>query len=150
MAPACFQIGDRVLVTSLKRTGTVTEVLRDDSFRVALGSFTIVVSLKELEVSLPSERSRDKTKIEIRAASKGLKVPKVLDLHGMTVADAVSRLEAWLNSCILAGHGNVKVVHGLGTGRVQHATHEVLRRYSAVRAFRVNDLNPGETDVFLA
>jgi DNA mismatch repair protein MutS2 len=150
MAPARFQIGDRVLIRSLKRAGTVAEVLRDDSFRVALGSLTIVVSARELELPPPSETSQDKTKIEIRAASRGLTVPKVLDLHGMTVADAVSRLEAWLNSCILAGHGNVKVVHGLGTGRVQHATHEVLRRYSAVRAFRINDLNPGETDVFLA
>lgn len=144
-----FQVGDRVIVTPLARAGVVIEALRGDSFKVALGSLTIVVSGRELELSISSERPKDAGKVEVRSASKGIKVPVMIDLHGMTVAEAVSRLETWLNACILARHGNVKIVHGLGTGRVQHAAHEVLARYSAVRAFRINDLNPGETDVFL-
>jgi len=149
MSERRYQPGDRVRVLSLGKTGEVVEALRQESCRIAFGSLTMVVSSRDLQLEDTPARSNERQRVKVIAASKAARVGTTLDLHGMTVAEAVTQLESWLNACILARHGNVKVIHGLGTGRVQRAVHEVLQRYSAIRAFRINDLNPGETDVFL-
>lgn len=149
MSQRRYQPGDRVRVLSLGKVGEVVEELRQESCRIAFGSLTMVVSTRDLQLEETPPRSNAPQRVKVQVTSTGARVGTTLDLHGMTVAEAVAQLESWLNACILAGHGNVKVIHGLGTGRVQRAVHEVLQRYSAIRAFRINDLNPGETDVFL-
>jgi DNA mismatch repair protein MutS2 len=90
------------------------------------------------------------TKGRIRKTHTGARpIRSSIDLHGLTVDQASRALEEWLNQMILSDAKQGKVIHGLGTGRVQRATHEILARYSAVRAFRINDANPGQTDVYL-
>jgi dsDNA-specific endonuclease/ATPase MutS2 len=84
---------------------------------------------------------------EIVRSSKR-KPPAAVDLHGLCVDDACRKLEDWLNQMILARMWHGKVIHGLGTGKLQLATHEVLSRYQAVRAFKINQFNRGETDVY--
>jgi DNA mismatch repair protein MutS2 len=143
-----FHVGDTVLVKSLKKTGQISECLRGNTYRVHVGSISVVASETDLESTTSSSPSNSKS-VTFPMLSKSDRVPLTLDLHGLTVDEAVRKLENWLNECIVAGHGAVKIVHGLGTGRVQRATHETLQRYSAVRAFRINDLNPGETDVYI-
>jgi DNA mismatch repair protein MutS2 len=143
-----LQVGDPVVVKSLKKRGHISECLRGDTYRVHVGSLSIVVARSDLEAATTSPSSALKT-VTYPTRPKSARVPTTIDLHGLTVEDAVRELESWLNECIIAGHGTVKVVHGLGTGRVQRAAHETLQRYAAVRAFRLNDLNPGETDVYI-
>jgi DNA mismatch repair protein MutS2 len=58
-------------------------------------------------------------------------------------------LDSWLDAVILSDLYHVKVVHGLGTGRVQRAVHERLQNFKAVRRFAINQHNAGETDVYL-
>lgn len=143
-----FQVGDLVLVRSLKRTGRIVERLGQSSYRVSLGSLTI--KLAEAEIEAVAENA---TKAPITLISpvnkRRTSVHSSLDLHGLTVDAAVRRLESWLNDAIVAGLSQVRVVHGLGSGRLLEATHETLKRYSAVRAFRINDANPGVTDVYI-
>jgi DNA mismatch repair protein MutS2 len=148
MAAGSFAIGDAVFVVSLKKAGLVTEVLRGDSYRVTVGSLSMVVTRGDL-TEAPSSKECASERVSFPRIPKGSRVSTTIDLHGLTVDEAVRKLESWLNECIIAGHGAVKVVHGLGSGKVQRAAHETLQRYSAVRAFRINDLNPGETDVYI-
>ncbi len=142
------KVGDAVHVKSLKRVGHITECLRGETYRVQVGSLTMVVSSSDLE-NAPAPNSTSSKAVTFPTLPRSARVPTTIDLHGLSVEDAVRKLESWLNECIIAGHGAVKVVHGLGTGRVQRAAHETLQRYAAVRAFRLNDLNPGETDVYI-
>jgi DNA mismatch repair protein MutS2 len=58
-------------------------------------------------------------------------------------------MDAWLDKVILSDLSRVKVLHGLGTGRVLAAVHARLRELKAVRNFKINERNPGETDVYL-
>jgi DNA mismatch repair protein MutS2 len=148
MSARAFSVGDTVLVVSLKKVGQVSELLRSGVYRVSIGSLSMVVAESDLRPHSAPQREGKKI-ISFPDSRKGPKVSPTIDLHGLTVEDAVRKLESWLNDSILAGHGSLKVIHGLGSGRVQRATHETLQRYSAVRAFRINDLNPGETDVHL-
>jgi DNA mismatch repair protein MutS2 len=72
-----------------------------------------------------------------------------LDLHGMTVDEALSALESFLNEAILAGHAEVRVIHGRSGGRLKAAVHRRLKQVSSVRGFRIDPANPGLTIVAL-
>ena len=71
-----------------------------------------------------------------------------LDLHGMTVEDAIAALDAFLNDALLAGHASVQVIHGRSGGRLKGAVHARLKQLSAVRTFRLDPTNAGVTIVF--
>jgi DNA mismatch repair protein MutS2 len=147
MAIPVFQVGDPVTIRTLKKSGIVVEQLGSGSYRVAVGSLIYKASQADLERAV-AQKPKDQGGVVATTARRS-SVASSLDLHGLTVAEAVSKLEIWLNDAIVSGHKQVKVIHGLGSGRVQQATHEALSRYPAVRAFRVNDANPGVTDVYI-
>lgn len=148
-----FKIGDTVLVGSLNTVGTVSAVLSGQSYRVSVGSMQITVRARELNASpLPARHGAapsEKHKSGAFPTSRKEKVSSTIDLHGLTVDGACRALEAWLNALIMSGTRQGKVIHGLGSGKVQRATHQTLARYAAVRAFKINPVNPGETDVYL-
>ncbi len=56
------------------------------------------------------------------------KIPEI-DLHGLTVAEASPILESFLNEQFMAGEGVVKVICGIGTGRLMLGIKEVLELY---------------------
>lgn len=143
-----FVEGDSVTVLSLKRDGIVDEVLGDGKYRVALGSMKVTCSADELAQATPRAPKPRLTEQKVVIKNQP-KPPETLDLHGCTVDEAIRKLDSWLDSVVLSDLYHVKVVHGLGTGRVQWAVHEHLRGIKAVRHFKVNDWNPGETDIYL-
>lgn len=142
------QEGDAVTVASLRKRGVVEKVFADGKVRVAVGSLSIVCSVDQVS---PAERARAEPPVKAKLlAQPSARPPTRLDLHGMTVGEATRAVEEYLNRVILSGGAQAKITHGFGTGRVQAAVHELLGRLPVVRAFRLNDRNPGETDVFLA
>jgi len=149
-----YTVGDTVTVHALNATGQIIHVLSPGVYRVAVRSLNITVKGVEISpASSQSDTSQTNTSQSMRGvkviAKKSSRVPQTIDLHGLTVDDACRALEQWLNTMIVSGAKQGKVIHGLGSGKVQRATHETLSRYTAVRAYRLNDLNPGETDVYL-
>jgi DNA mismatch repair protein MutS2 len=72
-----------------------------------------------------------------------------VDLHGLTVDDALARAERTLNDALLAGSHELRLIHGKGGGRIRASLHRRLREIPAVRAFRLDPANPGVTIVSL-
>ena len=144
-----FKVGDSVYVASVKRSGVVAEDLGKGRYRVAVGSLAITVNAHEISPTTLKAPKRE-PEVERYIAAKGRpKPPATLDLHGLVVDEAIRKLEKWLDTVVLSDLSQVKVIHGLGTGRVQGAVHEFLRAQKVVRHFKVNDWNPGETDIYL-
>lgn len=83
--------------------------------------------------------------------NKGVKVKAAseLDLHGCTVAEALEMLDNWLSRSAVSGCENLKVVHGIGTGKLKAAVHKRLSELKVVRNFKISLNNPGATDVYL-
>jgi DNA mismatch repair protein MutS2 len=71
-------------------------------------------------------------------------------LHGKTVDEAIEAVDVWVNDVLLAGHGEARVIHGRGGGRLKAALHQYLRDLGAVASFRVDTRNPGVTIVTFA
>lgn len=144
-----FSLGDAVTVHALNADGRIVEVLSPGVYRVAVRSLNITVKGTEISPAAARATTVESVRWSAAVTKKPQRPHTSIDLHGLTVDDACHALEQWLNSMIVSGAKQGKVIHGLGSGKVQRATHETLSRYSAVRAFRLNDLNPGETDVYL-
>jgi DNA mismatch repair protein MutS2 len=72
-----------------------------------------------------------------------------IDLHGLTVAEALSRVERALDDALLADRSELRVIHGRGSGRIRSALHRLLKEIAAVKAFRIDPDNEGVTVVYL-
>jgi DNA mismatch repair protein MutS2 len=70
-----------------------------------------------------------------------------VDLHGMRVDEALSRIDDALDAALLAGLSELRFVHGRSGGRIRGALHKRLRAISTVRSFRLDPRNPGVTIV---
>ncbi len=143
--------GSQVTVLALKKRGVVLRCLRGESYVVAVGQLSMTVKRDGLELyttgkTQPSNSNQPGRHQSIRPRPRGV---RVLDLHGYTVVNAISTLESWLNSAILDGYTQLQVIHGLGSGKIQRAVHATLSQYQVVRAFAINQRNPGATDIFI-
>lgn len=143
-----FREGDTVTVIALKKHGVISELLGSGRYRVVVGSLHLTCSAKELTPSQPAAPAPRLTEQKVLIKNQP-RPAQTLDLHGLTVDEAIRKLDQWLDSVVLSDLYQVKVVHGLGTGRVQAAVHQHLRSIKAVRNFKINEWNAGETDIYL-
>ncbi|HVA39647.1 MAG TPA: Smr/MutS family protein, partial [Candidatus Binataceae bacterium] len=112
---------------------------------VALGPGRAVVSRGGLRIEVAPERLR---RAQSRAAERA--VPKVtvsagpgpdggdseLNLIGMRTADALRRLEEFLDQAYLTNRAEVRIVHGIGSGALKKAVHEYLSDSPYCAGFR--------------
>jgi DNA mismatch repair protein MutS2 len=63
-------------------------------------------------------------------------VPSVLNIVGLRVDEALSRLEPFLNHAFLSGLEEVTVIHGIGTGALLKAVRNYLAGHSLVNRYR--------------
>jgi DNA mismatch repair protein MutS2 len=147
MSESRFREGDFVIVNKLRRPGVVVELLGHKTYRIAFAGITILCKEAGLSPSSDAPAPKEPTPPHLQVRSP--KPPAALDLHGLTVDEATRKLEVWLSKVIMAGVTQVTIVHGIGSGRLQSATHALLKRIPAIRAFRVSESNPGETRVYL-
>ena len=68
-----------------------------------------------------------------------------LDLHAMTVDEAIPLVQEYLNDAFMAGLKEVRVVHGKGTGILRQAVMRELKKHPLVKAFRSGGRFEGST-----
>ena len=147
-----FAPGDEVHVAALGK-GIVREVRNAGRYLVEVKGRSIVVA--EAELTILSERPRrgppgaHASQTSVSNAPARSHAAIALDLHGMTVEEAVPALDAFLNDALLAGHAEVRVIHGRSGRRLKTAVHTRLKQMHVVRAFRLDPVNTGVTIVVL-
>ena len=70
-----------------------------------------------------------------------------INVIGMTVHEALPDVEAFIDSAVLANLEEVRIVHGIGTGKLRAGIHEFLRGHKNVEEFRFGKYGEGETGV---
>jgi len=73
------------------------------------------------------------------------KVYPELDLHALTVDEAIPLLEQYLNSAFMSGCTTVRIIHGKGTGKLRQAVNKELRKHPLVKTFRLGGYGEGQT-----
>ena len=146
-----FAPGDEVHVAALGK-GIVREVRNGGRYLVELKGRSFVALESQLTAVAQGKRRNERAKSSpdnVADSPTRSHVSTSLDLHGMTVEEAVAALDAFLSDALLAGHADVHVIHGRSGGRVKAAVHARLKQLAVARAYRVDPANEGVTIVSL-
>jgi DNA mismatch repair protein MutS2 len=146
-----FAPGDEVHVAALGK-GIVREVRNGGRYLVELkGRAVVAVESQLTAVDQKKRRHRVEDPLQARVGESPTRAHGAtsLDLHGMIVEEAVAALDGFLNDALLAGHAEVRVIHGRSGGRLKAAVHARLKQLAVARAFRVDPANAGVTIVTL-
>ena len=136
--------------------GVVREVRNSGRLMVDVQGRAMVVRESEISV-LDTGRKRSRARPTASAGkSEGTRPARMarsaaaeVDLHGLTVDEALDRAQHALNEALLADLGELRLIHGRSGGRIRAALHRRLRETSSVRRFRLDPRNEGVTIVSL-
>lgn len=69
-----------------------------------------------------------------------------VDLHRLTVEEALPKLDKYLYDAFMAGLYQVRVVHGKGTGTLREAVRRQLAQHPLVQSYRPGGYGEGGAD----
>ena len=124
-----FNIGDKVRIVSLSKTGEVVSVNKS-KYGVNIGNLTLNVDIGDLERCAVS--SKKAAKVTISSGVKAKRISPELNLIGKRVEEALMELEAYLDKAKVMKLPSVRIIHGYGTGRLQKAVHEYLKKLNNI------------------
>jgi DNA mismatch repair protein MutS2 len=151
-----FQVGDEVRVRGFNMMGRLTTLAEgSDTVRVEIGNKTLTVSVTELEhlegssphsllpeAAVPQRKSRE-------VSSATVPLSPELRLLGYTVAEALPVVEKYLDQAFVQKLPRLRIIHGVGSGRLREAITALLGRHPLVRRFQAGDMSGGTTIVEL-
>jgi len=139
------KVGDGVYVRSLGHNGVVVQVVpKQGKARVRAGSIELDVLLADLSTPRKTGASRlQKPAREVWKVDAVEGEERELKLIGLRVEEALDLLEPFLNHASLGGVRELRIIHGLGTGRLRAAVREYLARHPLVEGYRAGEPHEG-------
>lgn len=145
-----LKAGDRIHVPRLRGSGRVVELL-DGGKKVVveIEGLRFTVATRELETAAPAETAPEESTVKVSRPRVAGRTPNEIVLIGSRVDEALDRLDIFLSQAMLANLGEVRVVHGFGTGQLRRGIHEWLRTQRSVARFRLgkHEEDPGGAGV---
>lgn len=142
-------VGDAVIIRNIGE-GEITEIKGDTIF-VKSGMLKTRVKLSDIMLVEKKKKEVSKHRSLYRTSSRAdADVKTELDLRGMTVDEALGKLEIFIDKCILNGMSEVRIIHGKGTGALRTAVQEELKRHPNIGEYRLGGLGEGDTGVTIA
>ena len=136
-------VGDKVKVLSYGQTGTITKKLSEHEYEVQIGIIKSKVTDRDVE---KISNSQQKAKQSVRATSGTLRrnnAHSELDLRGQRYDEAMTNLDRYIDSILLAGLDYVTIIHGIGTGAIRKGVWQYLRSSNHVKSFNYAPANEG-------
>lgn len=153
-----YPIGAQVRVTTIGKVGRVVAAARGGRYRVLVGNVEIPCREEELEAPAAEGKRRKAPPPAPPPVVSKSHSPRpseadrsrlgAIDLHGATVEEALRAVEARIDEAILAGLDHLDVIHGIGTGKVRHAVHQLLGGIGSVQHYELMPDNRGVTRVY--
>ncbi len=129
--------GDRVRVAGVAEQGVVEGLVGRGRAEVTIRGKRLTVPVADLTPAAggpppPGPRPRrPPAGVRLQAADKEGSAAEII-LIGVTVEEGLDRLDKFLDDAYLAGHAQVRVVHGHGTGRLRAAVRAMLKGHPHV------------------
>ncbi len=149
-----FKIGTYVRVLNMNLIGTVTATApAKNEVTVQVGSMTTKTKINNLEIldnyTDISEKSapkgaRGSGRLKM---SKSASISSEINLLGLTVDEAIARLDKYLDDAYIAKIPQVRIVHGKGTGALRNGVTAYLKGISYIKAFRLGEIGEGDAGV---
>lgn len=146
--PKNLKPGDSVLIVNLNQKGTVvTPPNKDGEALVQAGIMKINVHVSNLRVVDEQKSEIKKSGIGEIGVLKAKSISTEIDLRGYNLDEALESIDKYLDDAIIAGLGEVSIIHGKGTGILRNGIHKHLRSNSRIKSFRLGKYGEGESGV---
>lgn len=134
-----IQPGDYVRIEALNNHGEVVSIAKNKA-QVLVNGRKVSAPLSGLTLMKrpkPAKTIRKPHKDRVFKA-----FPMELNLIGMRVEAGISQLDHYLDQAVYHHVKNVRIIHGMGTGRLRNAVWDDLRHHPAVKTFSAG--GPGD------
>ncbi len=138
--------GDIVFIRTIGHDASIIKINRKDNcLRVRAGSIEMEVPLSEVGFKKDLFAEVEKGGIQVERLDEA--VPSEINIVGLRVDEALSRLEPFLNHASLAGFSEITIIHGVGAGILSRAVREYLTGHPLVKNFRSGTQTEGGAGV---
>ena len=150
-----FKVGTHVRVLSMNLIGTVTAPPSPKGeITVQMGSLSTKTKINNLEILVGYKDPEEAKKAPKGAGGSGkIKMSKAasisheINLLGLTVDEAVAKLDKYLDDAYISRIPQVRTVHGKGTGALRNGVTAYLRGVPYIKSFRLGEIGEGDTGV---
>ncbi|MBT1700823.1 Smr/MutS family protein, partial [Fulvivirgaceae bacterium PWU4] len=126
--------GDRVRIIGQEGSGVVLSV-KGKTASIQFGELKSMVDISKLEkitAAVEKEISKRLRSVGININEKQAHFNSTLDVRGKRVEEVVPLLDQFMDTAILLGQGEVRILHGKGEGVLRKVIREQLRKYKEV------------------
>lgn len=134
-----FKVDDYVMIISLQRRGKIVRKNKED-YVVDLAGMSVSVKGSDLEHTKKVQETKNPS-MSVRVGN--VAVPLELNLIGLRVMEALPILEKYLDDALALRYDSVRVVHGLGSGKLREAVHKVLDTKKYIVSYRLGGEGEG-------
>ncbi|MBQ1914015.1 MAG: endonuclease MutS2 [Selenomonadaceae bacterium] len=140
--------GDIVYVTKLDQRGTVLSV-RGKELEVQIGSLKTVIGASACRFvgKAPKEEktATEKSRQAGMSLQKTATIQREIDVRGLMVNEAEMVVGKFLDDAVMAGLGQVLIIHGKGTGALRKGLQDYLKHHRNVLRYAFADITEGGT-----
>lgn len=127
--------GDRVRISGQQGSGIVLSLKGKNAY-VQFGELKSIVSVTKLEKIIGGQVEQEATSrvrsVGINIHEKQAHFNNTLDVRGKRVEEVVPLLDQFMDTAILLGQGDVRILHGKGEGVLRKVIREQLRKFKQV------------------
>lgn len=157
--PDKLKVGDKVFAKNIGQEGVVQNVRANKGeAEILCGNIRLRSKISDLSLVLESKPNTAKKpkwqvkkegeKVQVKRTLNTKRAPALeLNVIGMTVHEALPEVEAFLDAAVLSNLEEVRIIHGMGTGKLRAGIHEFLRTQRNVAEYRLGKYGEGDTGV---
>ena len=99
------------------------------------------------KINTPAAPPKREVRVKRIADSAPSKPQLEINLLGMTVPEALEEVDNFIDRAVMNNLEVIKVIHGVGTGKLREAIARHLKGHKNVKSFRLGKYGEGETGV---
>ena len=155
-----LKVGATVFVKSLGQSGVVQSLrLAKEEAEILCGNIRMRSKFSDLSIVISEQKAQTKTKqlkrqkggtenVQVNKSLKAKAAPALeINVIGLTVHEALPEVEAFLDAAVISNLEEVRIVHGMGTGKLRAGIHDFLRMNKNVESYRLGKYGEGDTGV---
>lgn len=155
--PESLIVGNEYFSVSLNIGGVLDKIDKNKGVGVLIsGNKRVSVPISSLRLTESNNRTKTGGKIFSKGSNTNYShvrksgFSNEVKLIGLSSEEACKKLDKYLDDAILSGAGDVRIVHGKGTGILRKAVTSMLKNDKRIKSYRIADFGEGDTGVTIA
>lgn len=145
-APKSLRAGDHVEIVHIKTKGIVLSP-PDGKGEVQLQAGIMKLKAHISQLRLLAQPQQETSRVLSKTGTALRTISLETDVRGLALDEALPAVDNYLDEAVLAGIGEVSIIHGKGTGVLRMGIQRHLKKHMHVKSFRDGVYGEGEQGV---